>query len=241
MSRSGTSGAKHRLMTELQALQKEKWVHFNDNMNMQKWRFALMVINPDSAFNGGYFKAEMIFPDDYPYAPPKFRFLHPIYHPNIYPDGALCISILHKPGEDLMSGEQASERWSPLQGVESVLRSVLLLLDDPEIHSPANVDAGVLYRDRRDAYNRRAKDTVAASKKDIPEGFVMPTSFEPAPPPKVENDDDFWNESDEDYDFGGSDSDEEDGDQEMGEFDDGEEEEDDAEEMSEDEDQDEKA
>jgi len=27
-----------------------------DNMNMQKWRFALMVVNTDSAFNGGYFK-----------------------------------------------------------------------------------------------------------------------------------------------------------------------------------------
>ncbi|KAB5563291.1 ubiquitin-conjugating enzyme/RWD-like protein [Coniochaeta sp. 2T2.1] len=234
MSRSGTSGARHRLMTELGALQKEKWVHFADidNMNIQKWRFALMVINTDSAFNGGYFKAEMIFPDDYPYAPPKFRFLQPIYHPNIYPDGALCISILHKPGEDLMSGEQASERWSPLQGVESVLRSVLLLLDDPEIHSPANVDAGVLYRDRREAYDARARDSVEGSRKDIPEGFVMPTSFEAAPPPKVENDDDFWNESEEEYDFGGSDSDEEENaDQEMGD-----EEDDDQEEVSEDDD-----
>lgn len=182
----------------------------------------------------------MTFPDDYPYQPPKFRFLVPIYHPNIYPDGALCISILHKPGEDITSGEQASERWSPLQGVESVLRSVLLLLDDPEIHSPANVDAGVLYRDRRDAYNKRAKETVEKSKKDIPEGFVMPSSFEAAPPPKVENDDDFWQESEEDdYDFGGSDTgDDEDQDQNMAEFGDGEEE-DDQEEMSDEEDQDE--
>lgn len=140
-----------------------------------------------------------------------------------------------------MSGEQASERWSPLQGVESVLRSVLLLLDDPEIHSPANVDAGVLYRDSREAYNKRAKETVQSTKKDIPDGFVMPTSFEPAPPPKPENDDDFWAESDnDDYDFGGSDTgDEEDQDQEMADFDDGEEE-DDGEEMSDEEDQDDK-
>lgn len=177
-----------------------------------------MVINSDSAFNGGYFRAEMTFPEDYPYQPPKFRFLIPITHPNIYADGQLCISILHKPGEDLMSGEDASERWSPLQGAESVLRSVLLLLDDPEINSPANVDAGVMYRDRRDEYNRKARETVELSKKDIPEGFEMPKSFEAAPPPKPENDDDFWAESDGDFDFGGSDTGEDDEDQEMDDF-----------------------
>jgi ubiquitin-conjugating enzyme E2 R len=160
----------------------------------------------------------MVFTEEYPYQPPKFRFLIPIYHPNIYPDGQLCISILHKPGEDLMSGEQASERWSPLQGVESVLRSVLLLLDDPEINSPANVDASVLYRDKREAYNRRAQDTVERSKKDIPEGFEMPRSFEAAPPPKIENDDDFWAESDEEFDFGGSDTGDEEEEQDMGDF-----------------------
>lgn len=153
-------------------------------------------------------QAEMTFTDEYPYQPPKFRFLIPIYHPNIYPDGQLCISILHKPGEDLMSGEAASERWSPLQGVESVLRSVLLLLDDPEINSPANVDAGVTFRDQPEAYRRRAAETVERSRRDVPEGFVMPTSFEAAPPPKMDDDDAFWAESDEELDFGGSDSDE---------------------------------
>jgi len=175
-----------------------------------------MVINSDSVFNGGYFRAEMTFPEDYPYQPPKFRFLIPIFHPNVYPDGQLCISILHKPGEDIMSGEEASERWSPLQGAESVLRSVLLLLDDPEINSPANVDAGVIYRDRRDEYNQRAREIVERSQKDIPEGFEVPKTFDSAPPPKPETDDDFWAESDEDFDFGGSDSDE---DQDMEDYD----------------------
>jgi ubiquitin-conjugating enzyme E2 R len=177
----------------------------------------LMVVNPDSAFNGAFLRAEMTFTDEYPYQPPKFRFLVPIYHPNIYADGQLCISILHKPGEDLMSGEAASERWSPLQGVESVLRSVLLLLDDPEINSPANVDAGVLYRDAPATYKKKAQETVERSKKDIPDGFVMPTSFEPAPPAKVDDDDGFWAESDEEFDFGGSDTGDDD-DEEMGDF-----------------------
>jgi ubiquitin-conjugating enzyme E2 R len=186
-----------------------------------------MVINSDSVFNGGYFRAQMEFTDEYPYQPPKFRFLIPINHPNIYPDGQLCISILHKPGEDLMSGEDASERWSPLQGVESVLRSVLLLLDDPEINSPANVDAGVMYRDRREEYNQKARETVERSKKDIPAGFEMPTTFDAPPPVRTENDDDFWAESEGEFDFGGSDTGDDDlEDQEMEDFEDGEGEED---------------
>ncbi|KAK4142287.1 ubiquitin-conjugating enzyme/RWD-like protein [Dichotomopilus funicola] len=210
MSRSAApTGAKTRLMSEMKALRKEKWINFEDDeqSNILKWRFALMVINSDSPFNGGYFKAEMTFTDEYPYQPPKFRFLLPITHPNVYPDGQLCISILHKPGEDITSGEEASERWSPLQGAESVLRSVLLLLDDPEINSPANVDAGVMYRDRRAEYHEKAAEVVSRSKKDVPEGFEMPTSFEAAPPPKQDNDDDFWaGSSDEEFDFGGSDT-----------------------------------
>lgn len=145
----------------------------------------------------------MTFTEEYPYSPPGFKFQIPIYHPNIYPDGRVCISILHQPGEDLMSGEAASERWSPLQGVESVLRSVLLLLDDPEISSPAHVDAGVMYRDNRAEYNKKAADIVERSKRDIPEGFVMPQSIVEAPPILKDADDDFWNEDDgEDFDFG---------------------------------------
>ena len=148
----------------------------------------------------------MTFSDKYPYSPPTFKFFRPIYHPNIYADGKICISILHAPGEDEQSGETASERWSPLQGVESVLRSVLLLLDDPEINSAANVDASVMYRDRREEYDAKAKEAVKVSKEDIPAGFVMPTTLETAPPAKVMDDDDFWAQSDEEEDFGASDS-----------------------------------
>lgn len=204
---STVAAAKNRLMSELKALEKEKWVNVEvSEGGLFRWDVGLMVVNPDSAFNGGYFKAEMTFTDTYPFAPPTFKFIRPIYHPNIYADGKLCISILHAPGEDEQSGELASERWSPLQGVESVLRSVLLLLDDPEISSPANVDAGVMYRDNRAQYNEKAKAAVEASKKDIPAGYTVPTTLETAPPAKIDDNDDFWADSDAEDDFGASDS-----------------------------------
>lgn len=193
-------------MNEYKDLEKEKWVNVElDEAALFKWSIGLMVINPESAFDGAYFKAEMTFSDKYPYTPPTFKFLRPIFHPNIYPDGKVCISILHPPGEDEQSGELAEERWSPLQSVETVLRSILLLLEDPEISSPANVDAGVMFRDNREKYSQKAKETVAASKQDIPEDFVMPKTLNEAPPAKIVDDDDFWNEGEED-DFGASDS-----------------------------------
>jgi hypothetical protein len=46
----------------------------------------------------------------------------------VYPDGNVCISILHTPGEDPLMYEQASERWSPVQSVEKVLLSVISML-----------------------------------------------------------------------------------------------------------------
>jgi ubiquitin-conjugating enzyme E2 R len=146
----------------------------------------------------------MSFTDKYPFSPPTFKFLRPINHPNIYPDGNLCISILHAPGEDEQSGELASERWSPLQGAETVLRSILLLLDDPEISSPANVEAGVMYRDDRAQYNEKAKEAVTDSQKDIPAGFTMPKTLDEAPPAKVAEDDAFWVESDTEDNFDAS-------------------------------------
>ena len=53
-------------------------------------------------------------------SPPKMRFVSDIFHPNVYADGRVCISILHPPGDDPMGYESAIERWSPVQNVEKV-------------------------------------------------------------------------------------------------------------------------
>jgi ubiquitin-conjugating enzyme E2 R len=150
---------------------------------------------------------------------PDFKFERPLWHPNIYPDGRLCISILHSPGEDMVSGEDAGERWSPAQRAETVLISILSLLDDPEISSPANVDASVQYRDHKDDFKQRVQEEVEQSKKAIPEGFVVPTHESTKPPIEDKPDEDFWVDSDaedldlDDFDFdddaaNGSESDE---------------------------------
>ncbi|VDN34981.1 unnamed protein product [Cylicostephanus goldi] len=63
--------------------------------------FSAGLVNDDDIYNeGGFFKAILDFPKDYPQKPPKMRFVSEIWHPNIDKDGHVCISILHDPGDD---------------------------------------------------------------------------------------------------------------------------------------------
>lgn len=200
--------AQRVLLNEFKALSKEAWTNIElVNDNVFEWSVALIVLNPDSLYYGGYFKARMMFPRNYPHSPPDFKFTRPLYHPNIYPDGRLCISILHPPGDDEMSGELAAERWSPVQRVETVLLSILSLLDDAETSSPANVDAGVMLRNQPERYREMVTADTEASKTDIPAGFTMPTHETAWKRKEEEVDFDMsWEDSDVES-FGGSESD----------------------------------
>lgn len=167
--------------------------------DIYQWNVGVMVLSDDSPFHGGYFKAVMNFPQDYPYSPPTFRFTPAIYHPNVYSDGLLCISILHRSGDE-QSGEADEETWSPAQTVESVLISIVSLLSSPNISSPANVDASVDWRKDKTKYEEIVKRQVEESKKNVPEGFIMPTEATAYVAPKNHEpqdvvDDDFWYES----------------------------------------------
>ncbi|KAK4907761.1 ubiquitin conjugating enzyme Ubc7/UbcP3 [Elasticomyces elasticus] len=83
-----------------------------------------------------------------------------IWHPNVYPNGTVCISILHPPGDDPNHYEHASERWSPIQSVEKILISVMSMLAEPNDESPANVEAAKMWRERRPEYEAKVRDEV---------------------------------------------------------------------------------
>ncbi len=78
----------------------------------------------------------------------------------VYPDGKVCISILHPPGEDPTGYESSSERWSPVQSIEKILISVVSMLAEPNDESPANVDAAKMYREERSKFNEIARKSV---------------------------------------------------------------------------------
>lgn len=137
--------------------------------NFFEWECLIMGPS-DTPFEYGIFPASLCFPRDYPMNPPKMKFHSTsILHPNIYPDGRVCISILHPPGADPMGYETAAERWSPVQNVEKILISVVSMLAEPNPESAANVDAAVMWRDDKDGFRRRAEDAVKNSLRNSPE------------------------------------------------------------------------
>mmetsp|Transcript_9077 Transcript_9077/g.28899 ORF Transcript_9077/g.28899 Transcript_9077/m.28899 type:complete len:218 (-) Transcript_9077:1059-1712(-) len=144
---------KKKLMNELKALKKDPVPGFIVRVNEQnllEWDVVILG-PPDTLFETGIFPARLSFPEDYPFSPPKLVFAPAVpYHPNVYPNGEVCISILHTP--DPLNPDEAGHCWSPVQRVETILLSVISMLSDPNLSSPANVDAGVAFRKQPELY-----------------------------------------------------------------------------------------
>ncbi|XP_006171798.1 ubiquitin-conjugating enzyme E2 R1 [Tupaia chinensis] len=175
------------LLLELKGLQEEPVEGFRvtlvDEGDLYNWEVAIFG-PPNTYYEGGYFKARLKFPIDYPYSPPAFRFLTKMWHPNIYETGDVCISILHPPVDDPQSGELPSERWNPTQNVRTILLSVISLLNEPNTFSPANVDASVMYRKWKESRGRDREYTdiirkqVLGTKVDAErDGVKVPTTL----------------------------------------------------------------
>ncbi|KAJ2120054.1 ubiquitin-conjugating enzyme E2 G1 [Coemansia sp. RSA 720] len=121
---------------------------------------------PDTYYEGGMFKAILKFPHDFPFNPPTMRFTSKLWHPNVYEDGRVCISILHTPVEDSSGYEDVSERWSAARSIESILVSVIAMLSSPNDESAANVDAAKMWRDDKPLYKKTVQRCVEKSMED---------------------------------------------------------------------------
>ena len=65
-----------------------------------KWQ-VLMAGPENTPYEGGVFMMELIFPSNYPFAPPKLAFTTKIYHCNVHSKGGICLETLQ-------------DAWSPL-------------------------------------------------------------------------------------------------------------------------------
>ena len=78
-----------------------------------------------------------------------------IPHPNIYPSGTVCLSILND-----------EEDWKPHITVKTILTGIQKLLkDEPNIESPAQQEPLQLYKTNKEAYLKKVKTFAAKCRK----------------------------------------------------------------------------
>lgn len=96
--------------------------------NLSQWT-GVLYGPPSSPYDGGSFRISLDFHGtNYPHRSPKVRFIQVPWHPNVYVNGNICVDFL-------------ASQWTPAYKIESILRSLQSLLDDPNCSSPANPTA----------------------------------------------------------------------------------------------------
>ncbi|EIN07180.1 ubiquitin-conjugating enzyme 9 [Punctularia strigosozonata HHB-11173 SS5] len=115
------------------------------SMNLMEWEVGIPG-KQGTAWEGGVYKLVMIFPEDYPSKPPKCKFTPPLFHPNVYPSGTVCLSILDE-----------EKAWKPAITIKQILLGIQDLLDDPNVLDPAQSDAYTMFKNDKTAYERRVR------------------------------------------------------------------------------------
>lgn len=112
--------------------------------NLFKWETGIPG-KKGTDWEGGIYKVTLDFGQEYPSQAPLCRFVPPIYHPNVYPDGEICLSII-------------TDQWRPGISVKEVLIGIQDLLDSPNPLSPANEKANFLFTRDKAMYKKRVQE-----------------------------------------------------------------------------------
>ncbi|GFH08834.1 ubiquitin_conjugat_2 domain-containing protein, partial [Haematococcus lacustris] len=74
------------------------------------------------------------------------KFDQGFFHPNIYPSGTVCLSILNE-----------DEGWRPSITVKQILLGIQELLDNPNPNSPAQSDAYMMFTSNLALYKKEVR------------------------------------------------------------------------------------
>ena len=126
----------NRLVKDVSSIYKnplnDQGIHYiHDDENML--RGYAMIIGPEGTpYEHGFYFFEFQFPYNYPQVPPRVLFKtcdgKTRFHPNLYKNGKVCLSILNT---------WKGEGWTSCQTIRSVLMTIISILDDkPLLNEP---------------------------------------------------------------------------------------------------------
>ncbi|ODM88434.1 Ubiquitin-conjugating enzyme E2 T [Orchesella cincta] len=101
-----------------------------------------------SPYESGVFSLEVVLSDRYPFTPPTVRFVTPVYHPNIDPNGRVCLSAL-KP--------KPTGTWAVNLNIATVLGAIRILLSEPNLSDPLMTEIAKEYSEKFESYVSAAR------------------------------------------------------------------------------------
>ena len=128
---------KKRIINDLKNLMKEDFnnmVHIDLNEeNIEEFKF--MIIGPkNTPYYNGFYIFKLTFSDKYPFTPPEVIFLSTNgkirFHPNMYENGKVCLSILNT---------WTGPKWTSLQNPISIIINIQsLFVEHPYLLEPGH-------------------------------------------------------------------------------------------------------
>lgn len=121
-----------------------------DESNISNVR-AMIVGPKDSSYEGGFYFIYIKLPQQYPFVSPQAKYCTQYnnfrFHPNLYVNGKMCLSILDR--------QWAGPPWTPVMGIKSLLITTKSILDDNPLanepgfsnSTPEKSEKHRLYRD----------------------------------------------------------------------------------------------
>lgn len=119
-------------------------------LNLMLWECEIPG-KEGSIWEGGVYKVTMKFSLDYPAQGPQCKFDPPIFHPNVFQSGEICLSLLDE-----------SQDWRPAISIKQILLGIQDLLDEPNVDDPAHPEADEIFSNEPEEYERRVKEQAKA-------------------------------------------------------------------------------
>ncbi|CAK9437420.1 uncharacterized protein LODBEIA_P17980 [Lodderomyces beijingensis] len=116
------------------------------SLNLQLWS-AGVPGKEGTIWEGAIYPIKLEFPDEYPSKPPKVKFPQGFFHPNVYPSGTICLSILNE-----------EQDWKPAITLKQLVLGVQELLDTPNAESPAQEAAYKTFVKDKNAYTKKVRE-----------------------------------------------------------------------------------
>jgi ubiquitin-conjugating enzyme (huntingtin interacting protein 2) len=115
------------------------------NESSIKYMTGSLLGPKDSPYEGGIFYVDIELDEQYPFVPPKMKFITRVWHPNISSaSGAICLDVL-------------KDQWSPALTIKTALLSLQALLSTPEPNDPQDAVVAKQYLTDKAAFDRTAK------------------------------------------------------------------------------------